>query len=122
MDKPIIFYDGYCNLCKSSVQFVLRRDRKGIFDYIPLQEQKNTEIKFDQNLPETVFLKLDNKLYKESDAVIRILILSSRFKYPLYVLFLIPKFIRNFIYKLISKNRYRWFGKKSQCFLVETRK
>jgi len=116
INKPVIYYDGYCNLCQSAIQFILKRDKKSVFEYRPLQF--NNEIPDNlQNLvkPETVFL-IDNKIYTKSSAIICILIIISAIKLHWYILFLIPKFVRDFIYTLISKNRYKWFGQRTSCY------
>ncbi len=124
-DFPIILFDGYCNLCSSGVQFVLNRDKKGIFRFLPMQSERinilNEKYSFDLGIPETVILIEGNKFYKRSGAVLRIL---RRLNFPLNLLWgliIIPVFIRDPVYSWIAKNRFRWFGKRQSCFIPDIR-
>lgn len=123
-NKSIILFDGVCNLCNSSVQFILKKDKKNKFLFASLQSDaaknillhKNNEnlIKGDLN---TIYLIKDNVTHSESTAILLIL-KQLRLPYNLlYIFIIIPKFIRNYLYKIISKNRYKWFGKKDSCMV-----
>jgi predicted DCC family thiol-disulfide oxidoreductase YuxK len=120
---PIILFDGYCNLCSKSVQFILKRDKKGIFRFLPLQSERIILIKenysFDQGNPESVILIDGGKVFKRSDAVLRII---KRLNFPwslLWGLIIFPRFIRDPIYSWVAKNRFRWYGKRKSCFLPD---
>ena len=122
-DFPIIMFDGYCNLCSRSVQFILKRDKKAVFRFLPLQSERISLIKekfsFTPDNPESVILIESGRVYTKSDAVLRIL---KRLNFPLNLLWglvIIPGFIRDPVYSWIAKNRFRWYGKRKSCFMPE---
>ena len=117
-EKHIILFDGICNLCNGAVNFILKRDKKKQFRFVALQSEKGGNLisKF-KIAPKTdsIILILNKQVYTESDAAIAIAKLLpapwnwfSAFK-------IIPKNLRDGIYKWIAKNRYRWFGKRETC-------
>lgn len=119
----IIFFDGVCNLCSSSVQFVIKHDKKNHFKFSSLQSSyaKNTFEKhpeIDLTKLQSIILKTNNnQLYTESTAILKI---AAKLRFPintLVVFIVIPKKIRDWIYQLIAKRRYIWFGKKAACWL-----
>lgn len=122
MQAPlIILFDGVCNLCNGFVQFVIKRDPHAKFKFGTLQSNKAIELLIPHHInPEelnsVIFIE-NNKVYTQSDAAIKIAQhLGSA--WPLAAsLLIIPKFIRNAVYRFIAKNRYRWFGKKMQCMV-----
>jgi predicted DCC family thiol-disulfide oxidoreductase YuxK len=119
-DKGIILFDGVCNLCNSFVQKVIAADGKDYFRFASLQSKAAEDLL--KNYPEFQSLKtiifLENgHIYTRSAAALRI---SKHLKgiWPLLQsAYIIPAFIRNSIYNLIAKNRYKWFGKKDQCMI-----
>ena len=122
-NKFIILFDGVCNLCNTSVNFIIKKDKKNKFMFTSLQSdvakklllQFNSKIN-DNNLDSIVLIK-QNKIYYKSTAA---LIIGKELKFPYNLSFLfiiIPKFIRDFIYDVIAKNRYKWFGKKDTCII-----
>jgi len=120
----IILYDGYCNLCNLTLQFILKRDKKGSFQYYPLQSKQAKDllsIKFlEDNIPDSVILIEGGKLYSKSEAFFRILPhLGNGYK-VLFVFKIIPRKLGDKIYDWITKNRYKWFGKKDQCGIPES--
>ncbi|MFH1052732.1 MAG: DCC1-like thiol-disulfide oxidoreductase family protein [bacterium] len=122
--NPLIIFDGYCNLCSSTVQFVIKEDKKKIFNFLPsefasvnliLTKFHLTEIK-----DKSIILCDKEKVYLGSTAILKILIrFGGYYKFFAYLMFIIPKPIRDFVYYFISRNRYKWFGKRESCFLVE---
>lgn len=120
MDKSIVLFDGVCNLCSRSVQFILKRDRKDRFVFASLQSKKGQEIMRRFNLSttklDTFLLVRKGKIYNRSGAALRIARSLSGLWPLLYVFILIPPFIRNAVYKWISRNRYKWFGRTKQCW------
>jgi predicted DCC family thiol-disulfide oxidoreductase YuxK len=117
--EPVIFFDGVCNLCNWSVDFVIRRDSGKTFKYSSLQSayarQALAGKGIDLGSMQSIVLIKDNQVYTQSDAVLEIA-RGLRFPWPLfYPLRMIPRFIRDGLYRWISKNRYRWFGKESTC-------
>ena len=112
---PVVLFDGVCKLCNGSVNFILDRDRKGQLKLAPLQSNYGCAVlKEHGKNPEaldSMMLLEGERLTVKSTAVIRI----SKYlgsAWPLCMIFLIiPPFIRNAIYDVIAKNRYKWFGK-----------
>ncbi len=119
--KKIVLFDGVCNLCSNSVQFILKRDRKKQFLYGSLQGEFGQAMLKKYQLPATDFnsfmLIEGEKLYTKSSGALRMLKHLGGGWSLLYVFIIIPKFIRDGIYNWIAKNRYKWFGKKNECWL-----
>lgn len=118
---PTILFDGVCNLCNGSVQFILRRDPQARFRFASLQSEAGRRLVTEQGLdPEvlnSVILIEDGRVYRESTAALRIARHMSGAWKLLRVLVLIPRPIRDAVYRLIARNRYRWFGKSETCWL-----
>ena len=119
MEKPIVFFDGVCSLCNGFVNFVFKWDKKRHFLVASLQG-KNAKEKISAHYIEQLdtFVLLENGIsYDRSTAVLMVL-KALGFPWSIFAIFLIiPKSIRDFIYKIISKNRYVVFGKKEICRL-----
>lgn len=119
--SKIILFDGVCNLCSSSVQFVLKRDKKKQFLFGSLQGRFGQEILVRYNLPADTFnsfiLLEDNQLYTKSTGALRMLKHLGGGWRLLYGFIIIPRFLRDAVYGFIAKNRYKWFGKKEACWL-----
>jgi predicted DCC family thiol-disulfide oxidoreductase YuxK len=119
--QPLILFDGFCHLCSKSVLFIIKREKKKIFSFIPLQAGEVAKI---EGLPIHIFeppaslvLIENNKVYRKSGAALRI---ARHLIFPwnmFYCLIIIPPFLRNWVYNFISVNRYRWFGKRETCYL-----
>lgn len=121
MKHPIIFFDGVCNLCNSSVQFVIEHDRELLFKFASLQSEFAQSILAEQNQGieiDTIILLKDNKIYKEADAALEVLKdIDWRWKWFGKVALFFPRIFRNWVYRIVSKNRYKWFGKKESCMI-----
>jgi len=118
---PILLFDGVCNLCSGSVQWVLKHDSKGIFRFAPLQSVLaqnllSTHAYSDTELG-TVVLVADGKLFTRSDAVLELLRRIGGFWSLAYGFKIVPRFLRDAAYKAVAGNRYRWFGKSEACWL-----
>ncbi len=120
-DNPIIFFDGVCNLCNSSVQFILKRDKNELFLFSSLQSDASKEILLQYKLENlelsTIILLEDGKIYQKSTAILRILKKLPGIYSLGYAGIIIPKFIRDPIYSFIAKRRYKWFGKQVSCMV-----
>lgn len=120
-DHPIVLFDGVCNLCNASVQFIIKRDPRAKFRFASLQSELGKELIQQAGLEEmktdSVVLLYHNKAYIQSDAALTIAKMLTGFWPVFYLLIIIPKPIRNYFYNLIAQNRYRWFGKKNECML-----
>jgi predicted DCC family thiol-disulfide oxidoreductase YuxK len=112
----IVFFDGECNLCNASVNFIIQRDRRNYFCFSSLQSdfasQAIGKIIVDKGLS-TIILKKGNTLYVKSDAALEISRKLSGLWPAFYFFKIVPKFIRDFIYDFVAARRYRWFGKTS---------
>ena len=121
LSKKIVLFDGVCNLCSNSVQFILKRDKKNQFYFGSLQGNFGQEMLKKYQLPASTFnsfmLLEGEKLYTRSSGALRILKHVGGGWGLLYVFIIVPKFIRDGIYNWISKNRYQWFGKKEACWI-----
>ncbi|MBO9675030.1 MAG: DUF393 domain-containing protein [Sphingobacteriaceae bacterium] len=119
--QPVIFFDGVCNLCNSSVQFVIAHEKKDQFKFTPLQGDYAREMlpKFnvDTEKLNTILLLEDGKLYTKSSAALRIARKLDGLIPLLYAFLIVPKFIRDWFYDMIAKNRYKWWGKQESCWL-----
>lgn len=119
--KAVIFFDGFCNLCNSSVQFIIIRDKKGIFKYASLQSLVAEELlkpfSSEKPFPDSILLLYENRLYTKSRAIIKICGLLG-FPYSLLLFFkILPTFLLNWVYDFIAKIRYKVFGKRESCML-----
>lgn len=122
-NQRIIFYDGYCVLCSRLIRFIIQRDQKEIFWYSSLQSKTADDILKNQlqlkNLPDSIVYLKDGKVYLQSDAAIKIFVdLGGLFKMG-SVFYMVPKFLRDIIYKWIAKNRFRVFDKRDRCFIPD---
>lgn len=120
-ENPIVLFDGVCNLCNGAVLFIIKRDHKNKFRFASLQSSTGMGYLrlYSINEPDlySVILIKSGNIYDRSDAVLEISRDLSGLWPILYWLKVIPAFIRNAVYKLVAKNRYRFFGRKDQCML-----
>jgi predicted DCC family thiol-disulfide oxidoreductase YuxK len=121
---PVILFDGVCNLCSRSVQFVLKHDKRGKFRFASLQSSTARDMLMHRGLRVdgrfNSFLLLEgDKLYTQSSAALRVLRQLGGGWPILYIFLIVPPFIRNGIYDWISRNRYRWFGRRDTCWMPE---
>jgi predicted DCC family thiol-disulfide oxidoreductase YuxK len=117
----LILFDGVCNLCNRTVQFLLKRDAGKKFRFASLQGTTGQQILRERGLSSSDFnsfiLIEDGKLYSRSIAVLRMLRLLGGGWKLFYGLIIIPRFIRDPLYNLIARNRYKWFGRKEECWI-----
>jgi predicted DCC family thiol-disulfide oxidoreductase YuxK len=119
-EKSIILFDGVCNLCSGAVQFILKRDYKNHFVFASLQSEVGKQLLLKYQVTtkvETIILIQDNKWFSQSDAALEIARKLSGAWPLLYALKIFPRFIRDGVYNWISRNRYRFFGKKESCMI-----
>ena len=118
-NQHIILFDGVCNFCNFWVNFIIDRDKKDLFRFAALQSEKGQELlerfQMDSNSLDTFVLIEDKKVYTKSTAALKISRKLKGIWRSFYFLIFIPKPIRDFIYTLIAKNRYKFFGKRSTC-------
>ncbi|MFA7447501.1 MAG: thiol-disulfide oxidoreductase DCC family protein [Weeksellaceae bacterium] len=119
--SKIVLFDGICNLCNSSVQLIIQNDSKNLFQFASLQSEFGQKFLQENNLPDDAFKSIvlidGEKFYTKSEAVLRI---GKELKgiYKVLGIFLwVPKFIRDFVYDYIARNRYKWYGKRNSCWI-----
>lgn len=114
----IILFDGLCNFCDHSVQFIIKRDNKAIYKFTSIQSDVGQKILQKYKVPtyvDSLILISNNKYYTKTSAALRICKdLNGGWKL-LQCLLIVPKPIRDFFYSILSKNRYKWFGRKESC-------
>lgn len=117
----IILFDGVCNFCNSSVNFIMDRDATNYFKFGALQSDEGQVLlkKFNQSTDsfDTLILIEGDTLYTRSTAALRIAKKLKGLWSLFYTFIIIPKFLRDPVYNLIAKNRYKMFGKKDTCRL-----
>jgi predicted DCC family thiol-disulfide oxidoreductase YuxK len=120
-NTKIVLFDGVCNLCNSSVQFILKRDKKKQFRFASLQGKFGQKVLKNNNFStvslNTLILIEDDKIFTRSTGVLRMMKHLGGGWSLLYGFIIIPKFIRDAFYNWVSKNRYKWFGKKDECMV-----
>ncbi len=121
----VILFDGVCNLCNSSVNFVIDRDKAGYFKFGALQTPESEpyvaicgrDAADDDDLLQSIVLVEEGKCYTKSTAALKIARRLDSAWPLLYGFIVVPRFIRDFVYDWIAQNRYKWFGKQDSCRL-----
>ncbi len=118
----IVLYDGVCNLCNRSVQFILLHDRRGCFRFAAQQSEVGQALLrqhgFSTDQIRTVVLIEGNDMYTRSDAALRIALhLGGWWSLCYWIGRLVPKRLRDAVYQFVATHRYRWFGRSETCLL-----
>jgi predicted DCC family thiol-disulfide oxidoreductase YuxK len=121
-NKKIILFDGVCNLCNSSVQFIIKHDKRDVFRFIALQSNLGREIcKYigvDQTKIDSIILYNPGvAYYYKSSAAIEIAAELGGIYSLISVFKIFPERLRNFVYDYVAQNRYNWYGKKESCMI-----
>ncbi len=120
-NKDIVLFDGVCNLCNWSVQFIIKHDKKQHFVFTALQSDVANEIllHYPKNITkkDSILLIQNQQLFSESTAVLKIVRHFKGLWKLLLIFWIIPRPLRDVFYQFIAKYRYRWFGKKETCML-----
>ena len=121
IQHPVILFDGMCNLCSNTVQFIIKRDKNNIFRFTSLQSDFGNALLQKFHLPGNTFnsfiLYKNGKIYTKSAGALLVAKQLSGAWPTLSVFMIIPSFIRGSLYNIIARNRYKWFGKKEACWL-----
>ena len=120
--KQLVLFDGVCNLCNSSIQYIINRDKKDLFLFAALQSDIGKKIVKDYNIDplktDSILLYIPEKgIFTKSTAALKI---AKHLRLPvslLRVFLIIPAFLRNLVYDFIARNRYNWYGKKEECII-----
>lgn len=121
-NKQLILFDGVCNLCNSSIQYVIQKDKNNVFMYAPLESLIGQKIidkyNIDTKKVDSILLySAENGLSSKSTAALTI---AKQLSFPVNLvssLLILPLFIRDLAYDFIARNRYKWFGKKDFCMI-----
>ena len=120
--KQLVLFDGVCNLCDASVQYIIKHDKNNAFLFTALQSEVGQQIikefNIDTNKIDSIILySNEHGISYKSTAALKI---ASKLGFPrnlLSVFLIIPAIIRNWVYDYIAKNRYKWYGKKEECMI-----
>ena len=121
-DKKIILFDGVCNLCNSSVKYVIKHDKKDEFRFVPIQSELGQKIIKHigisaKHTDSVIFYKPGKVYYYKSTAALEIAKSLNGFFTYASIFRIIPSAIRDIIYDYIAKNRYKWYGKNESCMI-----
>lgn len=118
--RSVVLFDGGCNLCHAGVRFIIRHDPRGRFVFAPLGSDAAGKVLeragcSGQELPDSMLVVEEGSVYSGSDAALRI---ARHLRFPwsvAWVLRFVPRAVRDRVYGLIARKRYRWFGKRNSC-------
>ena len=118
---PLILFDGVCNLCAWAVRFIIKRDPRGTFRFTALQSELGQRLlaqhHIDPASTDSFVLIEDGAAYTESTAALRVA-RRLRGAWPLcFAAIILPRFVRDPVYRFIARQRYRWFGKQNSCLV-----
>lgn len=120
----ILLFDGVCNFCNRSVQFIIKRDQAAYFRFASIQSGTGQALLAQYNIPtdlDSVILIENGRAYTESTAALKVCCQLDGAWKLFYALLIVPPFIRNFFYRLFAKKRYRLFGQTDVCMLPTTK-
>jgi len=119
--KSIILFDGMCNFCNASVNKIIKYDKKNVFKFAAIQSDAGKKLLIELSIDilkiDSILLIENNTLFTKSTAVLKIAKQLSGLYKLCYAFIIIPTFMRDVVYDLIARNRYKWFGKKESCMI-----
>lgn len=120
--KKIILFDGVCKLCDASVQYIIKHDKKDVFRFVSLQSELGEKIikhiGVDRSKTDSIVVYEPRiAYYTKAEAALVIATTLGGWISALTIFSILPKFILNFTYDFVAKNRYKWFGKKESCMI-----
>ena len=120
-NRYIVIFDGICNFCNGSVNFIIKRDPKGVFSFAPMQSEIAQELmqkhKIEKEELDTFLLFKNGSVYDRSDAALEITRNLTGFWHLFQIFKILPKAIRDGLYNLFARNRYALFGKRDSCMI-----
>ena len=118
---PILLFDGHCNLCNAWVQFIVKRDSAGTIRFASLQSGAGRRLleehKIDENYIESLVFFEEERFSVSSTAALRTLSYLDGWQKHLIFLAVVPRSLRDLVYRFIARNRYMWFGRRKQCMV-----
>lgn len=122
-EKPVVFFDGYCKLCSGWVRFLMKNNGEEKFNFVALQSEEGQKtlkvLELSTADLTTIIYRRDNAYYSHSSAVLEILHDRGGPWKPFYIFKLIPAFVRDYLYRSVSKSRYKIFGRNDSCLIPE---
>jgi predicted DCC family thiol-disulfide oxidoreductase YuxK len=119
--ESIVLFDGVCVFCNGSVNLILRNDPKGRFRFCPVQSEKGQALLRAHGLPpdylESLVLLENGRAYTHSTGALRIARRMRGLWPAFYVFMLVPRFVRDFVYRTVADNRYKLFGRHDACMM-----
>ena len=120
-EHGIILFDGVCNFCNNKINLVIRKDKKDFFRFAPLQSETGKKIMADHGIimpdPDTFIFIENNKIYNRSSAALHIAKHMDGLWKLFFAFIIVPRFVRDLFYRLIAKNRYKWWGVRESCMI-----
>ncbi len=120
-EHGIILFDGICNFCNDKVNFIIRKDKKDYFRFAALQSEIGKKILSNHGIemanPDTFILVENGKSYDRTTAALRVARKLNGLWPMMYGFIIVPPFLRDIVYKIIAKNRYKWWGEKESCMI-----
>ena len=117
IQHPTVYFDGVCNLCNGAVNFLVSQDRQRVLRYAPLQgetAQRDLPAAARENLHSVIYQD-EAGVHERSEAILRMTMRLGGIWKIAGLGLLLPRFLRDWLYNLIARNRYRMFGKKDSC-------
>ncbi len=116
----VILFDGVCSFCNGAVQFIIRRDRNAYFRFASLQSSAAQTLLAKQKLPpniDSIVVLEKGRVHTESTAILRIAAGLDGLWKTAVIFWIIPRPLRDVMYRFVARHRYRWFGKRSECMI-----
>ena len=121
---PILLFDGHCNLCNAWIQFIVKRDSAGTIRFASLQSGAGRRLleehNIDENFIESLVFFEEERFSVSSNAALRTLSYLDSWQKHLIFLAVVPRSLRDLVYRFIARNRYKWFGRREQCMIPTT--
>ena len=123
MSHPVVLFDGVCNFCNSTINFLIRQDKKGILHFATLQSPSGQQLLKQYGLPlenfESFVVLEKGKAYTGSTASLKVCRQLPWYWQWTRIFWVVPRPFRDAVYNFIARHRYQWFGKKDQCMLPD---
>lgn len=118
--RPLFVFDGTCVLCSTGAAWLMRHDRQGSIAFTSAQGELGTALyrHFGREIDETYLLIADGVAYGESEGYFRLARELGGLWHATVLLRLVPRVLRDAVYRLVARNRYRWFGRSDACALL----
>ena len=118
---PILLFDGHCNLCNAGVQFIVKRNPAKTIRFASLQSRAGRALldknNIDQNYIDSLVFIEEDKFSMSSTAALRTLSYLSTWESQLKFLLVLPRPLRDLVYRFVARYRYKWFGRRDQCMV-----